>query len=510
MYRVSTTVALSWNLIPRFCQWCIAGGLLGIGFLVPMLWLGVVPGIVMFLFLCSKSTHLRSAIWGGIVTWSIKSLCAVVWFWYVFPFNAWLSVGGWWGEVLIVSVSWLVSGIALGMGGALCAGLMWTLYNRLRLPLWLLAPLLPALWVVAEMTGSFVFSLVTSGPGSFLQSYFSFGYIGYLFGLSELGVLLSGVAGVYGLTFLLVGICTVTYFCPKTRWYIPFGVFILLLGVLQYTSVAQHVFYPRSLQNITVAVIDTKFAAEKVLAEGGLEVKKTALDQAVEAALVLNPDFVLLPEDSQYLNLVYARPTIKQSFAMYQFSHSTSSSVIVDSGRTELETGTLVERARLFSGTAGYLHEFDKQYLVPQGEFIPYVFRLMLKLSGAALSVLSQPSVGRFEPGPLKQVGNIDSSVPGILFCFESARPDGATALINDRNEPTFIVHPVSHAWFHNPKLLWVQLEVMLRIQARMAQVPIVSSGNMTTGRTYFPDGTVVTEAIVTEGPNWSVRLVAL
>ncbi len=501
---------MKWNRVPALVRWCVVGGLLGIGFIVPALWLCVIVGAVLFIEMSITSSRFSVAVWGGLVAWSIKSLCAVWWFWYVFPFDSWLAVGGWWYEVLILGISWSVSGIALGSGGALLSGLLWLVYTRLRLPVWLIVFGLPLLWIMSEKAGSFIFSLVTSGPGSFLQSYFSFGYVGYLFGLSRFGILLASLGGVYGLTLVIIGVAAAIRFLPRRARFVVVGAFMVMVVILQYTPLGTVLQQTDAPLGITVAVIDTSFDAESVLAEGGLTLKANVLEQAVAAALTLQTDFILLPEDSRYLSLVYPRSTIKQSFATYQFSHSTSSSVIIDSGKTELLTGELVQRARLFSGTAGYLYEFDKQYLVPQGEFVPYVFRLMLKLSGSALAVLSQPSVGRYEPGPLKQEGTIDVQVPGILFCFESARPDGSMVLTTSRTTPRFIVHPISHAWFHTPNLLWVQLDVMLQIQARQASVPIVGSGNMVAGKTYLPSGEVIEESAVASGPRFQVRLVNL
>lgn len=504
------TLVIDWyNQTSTVITWSLIGVLLGVGFIIPYLWVAVCPGVILFFHKAVTTSHLRSVMLGGFVAGSIKSLCAIVWFWDVFPFDAWLSVGGWFGQVSIIGISWLVSGLSLGSSGIIIALCLFTLKKYAPVPLWLIACCAPVVWLVAEILGSVVFSLTTSGPGSFVQSYFSFGYSGYLLGLTELGVFIAYLGGVYTLTLLVVGWNIALYFVPR-RWQMQFiGVTVILFAIFQYLP-ASHALPLSEAVPITIAAIDTTFDAVTILADDGYELKANALNEAMTAAMALNPMYVVLPEDSRYLDLVYPRQTIKQSFATYQFGHSTSSTLVVDSGRTELPSGKLVQRARVFSGTAGYVAEFDKQYLVPQGEFIPYAFRLMLKFSGASLSVLSRPSVGRYEPGPLQQSGDISESIPAILFCFESARPDGVSSLLNNRSQPVFIAHPVSHAWFHSPHLLWVQLEVMLRLQSRSTHMPIVSAGNMTSGKTYEPNGEVRHEPVVASGTYWSVRFITL
>jgi apolipoprotein N-acyltransferase len=350
--------------------------------------------------------------------------------------------------------------------------------------------------------------VATSGPGSFIQSYFSFGYLGYLFGITELGIKLAAMAGVYGLTAILVGAVVTTLYLPGHYRYLSAGIWIGALLVTNYLPQTNYNKYQSTSR--TVIVVDTTFTAKTLSTYDGQNYKAKAVREAVEAALNLNPDYVVLPEDSRYLNLVYPARTIEQSYNQFLFSNPTSSSIIIDSARTELKDGRIIQRARLFSGTDGIIYEFDKQYLVPQGEFIPYSVRVLLRLSGASKSILSLPQVGTYQPGPLKQEGIIDAKVPGILFCFESARAAGVWALMRERTRPDFIVHPISHAWFNNPEILWSQLNVILRIQSRWQQVPIISAGNMATGKTYLPNGQVIVEPPLASGDGWSLRLVKI
>lgn len=496
-----------WTDAPLCIPWLITGLCLGIGFLIPTLWFVATLGILLFLDGVEKGTSLRAVLAGGFIAWTVKSLCAIGWFWYVFPFDAWLSVGGAVTQILIIIISWVIPSLALGLGGLVLAGILWRLNLATTTRPFLRLSVLPFLWVFAELFGSVLFSVITAGPGSFIQPYFSFGYLGYLFGLSGLGIWCARIGGVYGLSMIFVGLTGLgMYFTNRTR--IIYGGIMLGLFSISMVVSFQTPFIPT--KGITIATIDTSFSAARLTAPGGYEYKSAALKSAVEAALALQSDFVLLPEDSRYLQLVYSAPSNDGSLALFRFLHSTTTTLIIDSGRAELVTGKRIERAQLFSGADQRVYTYDKQYLVPQGEFIPYLFRMMLRLSGAPASILDRPTVGRYEPGPLTQTGTIDPQVPGILFCFESAQPNGVRNLMTNRTTPNFIVHPVSHAWFHNPTVLSRQLGVMLQIQARWQQIPIVSAGNMATGKTYLPDGTILQEPVVASGEGWGVRLVRL
>jgi len=105
---------------------------------------------------------------------------------------------------------------------------------------------------------------------------------------------------------------------------------------------------------------------------------------------------------------------------------------------------------------------------------------------------------------------DFDSRSPGVLFCFESVSPWGVRQIMQERGNVPFIAHPISHAWFNEPHILWQQLDSMLRVQAIWNQQYIVSVGNQTSGQVYTPTGTIVTPTLVTNGSGWTLRSVII
>lgn len=159
----------------------------------------------------------------------------------------------------------------------------------------------------------------------------------------------------------------------------------------------------------------------------------------------------------------------------------------------------------MFDGVNKKLWQFDKQYLVPQGEYVPTLYGAILYLLGYGDVVARVAQDSSYRPGPLTQTTSLPSYIPGVLFCFESVSPVGVSSLQKNRPLP-FVAHPISHAWFHTPHILWQQLDVMLQIKARYSGVPIVSAGNMVAGKLYLPNGEIVDGRVVGTGDRYQLR----
>jgi len=494
-----------WILLPAILKWITIGSMLGIGFVYPMFWWFVIFGIVLFLHTILNTKKIQQAIWGGFMAWSIKSLFAISFFWSALPLE-WLNIDNWWQEFGLVLFGWLWSGFSLGVGGIVIAVILFYINKSYPHSSIYLVIISSVSWLLGECFSSLFYSVTTSGPGSFIQGYFSFGYVGYLLGITKLGLFFASLGGVYLLTLLLVSFCAGLLFFNEKK---NFKSVIFLLGVFLMALSLATIIYPKDFNNhekkVVVNVINTTFGSRSLDSLEALNFRKVALNQAVEASLKLNPDYLLLPEDSRFLISLYPSASLNQSLAKFKFQHSDSKTKLIDSFRVELSENQAVVRAGLFSGqynTSTYY--FDKQYLVPGGEYIPYIFILLLKITGFSELIATQKVVGNYQPGPLFQSGEITADVPGILFCFESIRPGGVRFLKKDRNIP-FVAHPISHASFHNPKILWQQLDVMLQIQARFQGVSIVSAGNMASGKLYLPNGQIDNGRLVANGAGWNI-----
>lgn len=453
----------------------IIGSLLGLGFVVPTGWWVSVLAVACFLEAVRYATHgVAAALWGWLMG-SVAAAWSLVWFWSVIPID-WLPVGGVAVQILLVGVYWLTAAMWLGAGGAFVGYGWWWLSRRYPSGWWWIAP---SLWVSGEVLGSWFFAVATWADGIGIAPHFSFGYIGYAFAQHDWFLQFAALAGVYGLSWIAVWSGYGLYrllASPQWQRGLVVGVAVLLL---------QWVPLPREVApaGISVAVIETDFS-------GGYRREvavTTVVDTALEAAAQAGAQYMVLPEDMRYMTSRLDSPLFAIQLRQ---QWGTSTVTIVDSGRVDTASGAVL-RGVVYDNTTGERMVADKQYLVPQGEFLPAAYAGVLGLVGYTPVLQELAREVNYVPGTRAEQ-EFSGSAPGILFCFESVTPWGVRRILADREtRPVFVAHPISHAWFHHPQVLWQQLDTMLLVQSVWNQVPIVSAGNMVSGAVYYPDGTI-------------------
>jgi len=486
---------------PNLLQWTVSGLLLGAGFLYSILWpLGII-GVAYFLHLVQIEHAHKKLLLGGFISWTVKSLAAIAWFLSVYPIE-WLSVSLGSTQILIVIFYWVTNAVWLGVGGVVAVFLSKLIYRSFTQKKVLIF-LIPIVWVFSEIVGSLSFSILTYGDGGIITSAFSFGYVGYL--LAEHHWLLQSALlyGVYGMSFIFVAIAMVGYW---TAGY-PFRKKIFILAsifILFWASSFVPLFDGENVSQsyYSVITIDTTFPVNYIRTENRENKKVQALETAMQTALDASPDYILLPEDTRYFN--QSVPTI-QAKLTFDFLHANPEVVIVDSGRAIID-GEAVLQAFTYNGIADTVDISQKRYLVPQGEFMPYFYSTALTLVGYGTLVESIEEDISYVLGSGTNQKDAATSTPGILYCFESVSPWGVKQIMKERATVPFIAHPVSHAWFNEPTILWKNLDNMLQVQAVWNQQYIVSAGGHVDGQVYTPQGKILTPEILASGDNWVMK----
>lgn len=499
---MSVSRCLEWFQKVGLGQSILVGICLGIGFIVPILWWVGLISVWWVINALQEKVSIQKFVAVFFLIWTIKSLFAISWLWYTYPID-WVGNLSRSIQPVLIFMYWISGAMWLGMGGVVFVLVCLWAQRRLFSRQYQLLILIPCMWLLAEIAGTTIFSFFTGGAGSFIQSYFSFSMIGYLFAVTPLGLYLAGFLHVYGLTIVMVTFGIILYVLSKRTSVLMLGSVCLIL-YLGCVFINLNGVYVSSNDNFVIS-IDTQFDAEFLATDEGLVGKANIVAEAVITSVDLKPDVVLLPEDSRYLSSQFNDDNVNQAMAAFQFIHGDTQSIVIDSGRYATPEGLTVLRANVFDGRSDTLRQFDKQYLVPQGEYIPTLYGWIVRLLGYgdALDTLAQDSA--YRRGPLVQTADIPNYLPGILFCFESVNPKGVSDLMKTRPLP-FVAHPISHAWFHNPTFFWRRLDVMLQVQARYAGVPIVSAGNMASGKIYLPSGEIQSGKIVGEGERYQLR----
>jgi len=483
----------------NFLQWVAAGSLLGAGFLFPPLWIFGIVGVSWIIVLSLSTQSIKKLVVGSLAAGTIKAAAALFWFWSVYPI-VWLAFDLGRIQLILIFFYWITAALWLGTAVVIFALVAKKLSFYLRKKL--LLPLIPFVWMFSEIVGSLIFSVITIGEGGVITSAFSFGFVGYL--LAQHNILIFGAlfGGVYMLGLLFVGVAAGLLCIESKHHYI--GVVAGVLCVVYATAYVPLVSrdFVVNDEAYSVVTIDTTFPPNQIRTPEGAAIIRTELDAAMDVALNLDSDYILLPEDARYFNQYQ---NINQTKAIFQFQKSNPATIIVDSSRA-LSGDDTVLQSYVYNGVENTVDQSHKRYLVPQGEFMPALYVGVLQLFGFGELTEKIAQDISFTVGPKVSQSEFAQTSPGVLFCFESVSPWGVRTILQERGEVPFIAHPISHAWFHDSEILWVNLDSMLRVQAIWNQQYIVSVGSHVSGQVFTPNGSIQTLDEVTSGDGWIVR----
>lgn len=485
-------------------RWLVAGLLLGIGFVLPILWpLGLIGGAY-FLFLLREETNKRKIYFGAWLAWSIKSAFATSVFWSVYPIE-WLPIDFGNIQLALIFIYWFTASLWLG-GGALVVVLLYKFFqkNILAINKNLIFLIFPIIWVLGEVIGSLIFSVMMIGPGGSINASYSLGYVGYLLTENNLLLQFARLGGVYSLSFLFTASSVALYLAFSVRKKVYQYIIVGLLVFVYLTSF--FTFYTSTnvpvKEGYKVVTIDTNFPKGPALNRESSMIISNNLNDAVMAALAEDPDYILLPEDARYFDQQRPVSAVK---SLFQLQFDNPEVTIIDSGRVELNDKIILQ-AFVYNGPGNPVERFHKRYLVPQGEYMPSLYSGFLGLLGYGKTADYLSSVISYEVGSKTSQANVASNIPGVLFCFESVSPYGVRTLVKERPTMPFVAHQISHAWFHDSNILWHQLDSMLKVQAVWNHQYIVSAGNHVSGQVITPGGNMVPLQVVASDELWTVK----
>lgn len=489
-------MSIHWYL-SVYSQAIVAGVMLGVSLLYPVLWPLVIVGTVLTLRLIGHATTTRHAVLGGCVVGVVKMALALVWFWAAYPLT-WLGLESGVLQIVVICLYWLPAALTLGSGTALFAYIYFK-YIKEKDSLCVYLLLTSFVWMVSEVLGALFFSLYTLGPGSTLTAAFSFGYTGYALAQYDVLFIPFAFLGVYGLSFLVGLLGAGVYKLYTNRIQNRFGI-VLAVVVCGFIPLE----LPITASDIQVALVETHFPVSGVSSGVSPADQKQSLIDAVEAAVSVKTEYILLPEDSRFTTY-FLSPNATLDYLQSITDHPI---VLVDSARYDSD-GTTVLRAYIYDTQAEEVYFFDKQYLVPQGEYVPYIYQSLLDFLQPTGRTLTSLHDTTYLPGINQTTLLLPPAIPAVLFCFESVSPLGVHTVLKNRTEVPFVAHIVSHAWFNRqPHVLWNQLAAMLRTQARMNGIPILQAANEAPLAVYLPSGQIITPEKIIQEVYWSLAVV--
>lgn len=483
----------------------VSGLSMGLGFFTNFSWALGLAGIFIFLAALNKAQTLKATVGGSYLAWTISSGLAVSVFWSVYPIE-WVDLGLGRLEIVVIGAKWLITTILLGSGGAVFGLAYWLTKNYFASFAHIL--LIPVIWVFAEVSQSLIYSVFVVGPGMTVNIYNSTSYVGYLFS-SHSGLLnFAKIGGVYALSFVGVLLGSGLYYIFR-HYPSKFFVRTLLIGfvILLISSFSIFSAQGKTSEGITVAVVETRFGGKDYYGEQDVwEYRSERLNESVAAALETGAGYIILPEDSRFTEMVDSPDLAYRTFS---FFNKQSEVVLIDTSRVLTSGDEAALRGFVYDGIAQKMHLVDKQYLTPLGEYFPYTYGYALNIFGLHEQAIKMNKELSYRPGVFKSQADFPDYLPRILFCFEVLNPNSVRSLVKNTDMP-FIAHPISHAWFHDSRLLERQLDNMLKVQSVWNQVTIISAANMTSSKIYGSNGSVIEPVTIAEGENWQVKLISL
>lgn len=338
------------------------------------IWLGFAP---LFLFIFSKDRLTKEKFWAGFIAGSLYFLIVMKWFWSVYPL-AWAGLESrFWGFLLIFSV-WAISGLGMGLWWGVNTAFLSKFSGRRFFIL------IPSVFVISEYLRSWFFGLLWAGSGTLWGPHWTMGNPAYALHNNPLFLKLSSFAGIYGIIFLVVLINALIFELinshKKANLIAAISIIVLLTLV---PKLSDKIFLSNSLnlEKIAVAVIQTKETSDANHSpEKKLEDFKLKLGLFRESTkLNPQPKAVIFPEGSDFFkNLSLFLDTEEtRNFFGNSFSEPT---LIIDNSKITDEAGRLKSRVIYLDSKKGALGFYDKRFLTPGGEFLPYHLKSLIDL----------------------------------------------------------------------------------------------------------------------------------
>jgi len=444
----------------------VSGILLGVSVLYTHAWflvlIALVPALYVFDLsdLSYKKTFLLGWVFGTIFHLTLFSAYA----WSMLPLD-WLGFTGYTQYVLIGS-AWTLLSLTLGFSIGFVA--LWV--SKKGLKSWIDALSLASLWVLCEVFGAFLFSIVFWGSGSLLGTHFSFGFIGYALANDLILVQLATVGGVYILSWAVVVINALLYcafFVKGRREQLVCGV--VVLAVLC-AVVFGHAFWKPDFtktqvgQNIRVSAahfdVPSRLTPDPEREKEVIDRVELLISSAKDSDVLLLPESVSLLESLRKSQEIDTWPYIKGLFV-----NQNSLPVIIDSATVRERDGKLYNRIEYFDAVSGDSLLQRKQFLQSFGEYLPEIYKRALNIFGRGAYVDTLGNYRELSNGNNTELFSSRDRVKiATLSCAEMASPSLYKKSVKDGAQIIFNV--ASYGWFHGSPAVFSHAQLIAKVRA--------------------------------------------
>lgn len=259
--------------------------------------------------------------------------------------------------------------------------------------------LAPAIWVVTEYFRAVFFSIVSIGPGGRIGPYWVFGNIGYWLVRTPFAYC-SRFGGIYllcGIMALFIASIAHSYMVKNL---LPI---VLIMVVTSTLSFMGWILYKTPNGQVrTVSSLHLAVSLDEE--EDSVAVNKLLLELPKKSQ-----DVIVLPEYSHFWDINQKSATDAIAAPLRK-----KDGLIIDSVRKK-QTNNTFNMISYHNAEGKVLFEQPKWFIIPGGEFIPYVYQVLLAYSGQTRLIMS-----------FREQKNVDTANrPEVPFSFEGVRYGG-------------------------------------------------------------------------------------
>lgn len=227
--------------------------------------------------------------------------------------------------------------------------------------------ILPATWVICEFARSFIFSLFAYGRNGSIGANWNFGNLGLAAGTTYVGYA-GRIVGMYGLSFIAVATSLAIVWLFRRK---NVRIMLILLWLTIALSLAGNLLYRPSGDAKRLAFIQTPPNF------GDPSIRNHLLDKARAQNDQRNVDVLVLPE---YGNIFEDQNDTSvrrdgQSLIKPEKGYIVTSALV---STPQLLTNQL----RVYNSNLDVVSSYNKYFLIPVGEYMPYIHQGILKIMG--------------------------------------------------------------------------------------------------------------------------------
>lgn len=441
---------------------CLTGAL---AFTISGFWfLAPVSLALLFAVLFDAQTR-NVAVSRGLIFGIVTGGASIWWAWGALPF-LWLGYTSVWEGAYVMAIIWGLVSVGLGVAVGIYGGVVWHLR---KVPYALLVAV--PLWLVAEWGRMWSFSLLAVGENSLLGPHFSFASFGYL--LADFPLLLGAAerGGVYALSLLVALTGAALYTAARRQSYAALA---LIVTAALVTVPSTHV---TALEKpLPIAIAHTLRHTLPALPLSFSEV----LHKADGAAIVV------VPEDL----FMFGTTTLEDSL---RTAKQTAPQALVAFPYREQGAQGLYRNAVVIATDGVELARFQKQFLMPEGEYLPFLSQFIFTFIGdQRVTNYFSSTKQLFQGAPVTSVLFNSLEVRGLM-CSDIISPD--VARMQNASDTKLFINIGDQSWFNGSSLLHRRLIQMAQVRAVENRAFVAVANRGSPSYLISPSGTLLAES---------------